>query len=148
MNRSIFFILGTYITIYILLLTGFFLLGIEQSSLNIGTLIFFTNSFSLSFFTTLFVLIRNSVTEKVFSISATTVLNIFYIITTIVSLFISGIFNFSLGPFILVQLVIIAIYLILFFAIVIFSGYIKSSDEKSYEKLQNGEYDKAKRGGF
>lgn len=140
------------ITIFVLLflvtIAGFFLLDIEQTKINICALIFLIFSYMVNFCTTLFVTTPTNHQDKVFSISGINSLNIFYQLIVIISILCIKFFEIKLGVFLFTQLVITAIYLAIFISIIQVSESIRSKNKKIQEKLDHGEYDTPKRGGF
>lgn len=132
----------------VVVIAGFFLLEIEKAALNLwafGSLLF---SLVVSLVTMLTLVAPKRNKDNVSFTSGLSGAVWVYEIAVIISILFTKSFVEYLGRFILLQIAINALFFIITIVIMNVSGHIHDSNAKTHENLQNGEYDKPKRGGF
>ena len=133
------------IIVFVLSLTGFFLLGIEKNALNVSALAFLLLS-EIVLFVGLTVLRFFDVKHSnVFLKAGLTTTVSLYFLTTLISLFFTGAFREKLSVFIFIEIAIIALFAIITISIIAFSRMIERRNEEDVAKIGNNI---PKRGGF
>ncbi len=142
--------LVTTLTVYLILIAvvvaGFFLLKIEQTAINywaFGSIIF-------SFVVTLIVVILAVVFHKkgiVHTVGLTTLLLVYQILV-IISVALTGTYEFKLNIFILIQICLNALFIVCLVLHLNATRLVLKSNEQIDESNKNGEFDKPKRGKF
>ncbi len=148
MRKSIYINCSIFILSVILVVSGFFLLGIEKTALNywaLGLLIF---SFIFSTLVSLSGTFLRSTRDNVFNIVGAYSTIVIYQIAVIVFTVFTPLFKEHVGTFIFIQIVINIMFIIVLIVIVSFTGHINKVDDKTFDKIKTGEYNSPKRGGF
>ena len=137
------FIIGTLIVI-----SGFFLLDIEKFAIHywaFGSLLFSLAVSSLGIIT---LILPKKYTDNLFYNSGISSAILIYQIIVVISIIYTNKFAENLYGFIFLQIAVNALFVIAAIIITAAAGRIHDSNEITSEKLQSGEYDKPKRGGF
>lgn len=148
MSRGILTTISVFVIGILVVVAGFFLLEIERVALHFwafGSLLF-SLVVSLLVAITLVAPKRNK--DGVFYTAGINSAIWIYEIVVIVSILFLKSFEDHLGGFIFTQITINALFFIAVIVINTVSGRIHDSNVKTSENLQNGEYDKPKRGGL
>ncbi len=132
----------------IVTLSGFFLLNIEQIAINIWSLVFLIFSYIVTLSSTLFLLTKRANSDDVFAFTGINSLLFVYQISVFVSVALVWLTNIHLGTFIFIQLVLNAIFIIMFVLLMFSSKSINETNLKTMQKLENGDFNNEKRGGF
>ena len=146
MTRAMKTTITIYAIVFIVVILGFFLFGIEKSPINIWAFSSLLFSLFVSLLGILFLLDRRR--GNVFLTSGFSSLISLYQIIVIASLFFKNLFKENVGGFAFMEILIFAIFLILAVLLYYFSLQKFEKDMKTIEKLQNGEFDNPKRGGI
>ena len=131
----------------LVVVAGFFLLDIEKIAINMwafGSLLF---SLAVSLLTTVTLVAPKRDKDGVFYTAGLSSAIWIYQTLVIISILFTKSFD-SLNGFIFLQILINALFAIVTVIVIMASARIHENNVKTYEKLQNGEYDKPKRGGF
>ncbi len=148
MNKGIKTSLIIFLTIGIVVLAGFFMLDFDRNAINISTLCFFELSLLVSMISTIFTVKRKKENDTLYFNAGISSVTAIYQIAVIISVLVSKLFEDNIKGFIFLQILINALMFIVCMLIITASTHIHKSNEKTLEKLNNGEYNKPKRGGF
>jgi len=146
-KSSLFTILGFAIAIAVVV-SGFFLLGIEQIAIHFLALAFLVLSLLVSMGALVTITQRKAARDTVFYGAGTSAAVWVYQVAVIISVALVGVFNGRIGIFIFTEIVINAVFSIVTLAINLSARRIHASNAKTYERQENGEYNTPKRGGF
>lgn len=148
MSKSILTTISIFAIGIIAVIVGFLLLDIEKVALvfwAFGSLLF---SLVVSLLVMVILVVPKGDKERVFYTAGLSSLVWIYTTAVVISILFLKSFADRLNSFILLQIGINALFFITSIVIITVSGHIYSNDENTYEKLQNDEYNRPKRGGF
>lgn len=148
MNKGIKTSLIIFLTIGIVVLAGFFMLDFERNAINVSALCFFELSLLVSMISTIFVVKRKKENDILYFNAGIGSVTAIYQIAVIISVLVSKLFESNIKGFIFLQILINALMFIVCMLIITASAHISQSNKKTLEKLNNGDYNKPKRGGF
>jgi hypothetical protein len=147
LRSSLYTVIGFAIAI-VVVVAGFFLIGIEQIAIHIWALAFLILSLLVSMGTFVMVIQRRCVKDTVVYSAGASAAVWLYQVAVIVSVFLVGVFNGKVGRFVFAEIAIIAAFVIISLVINLSARHVHSSNMKTSERKENGEYNKPKRGGF
>jgi hypothetical protein len=142
MRRNTLYTIGVFLIAIVVTVAGFFLLDIERIALNYWAFGFLLFSLVLSLLS--LITIKGSVFYNAAVIGAVWL----YQIVVIATMFFVKIFSEAVNKFVLMEITINALFFIAAILIIASSRYVHDSDAKTFEKLNNGDYNTPKRGGF
>ncbi|MGI6530380.1 MAG: hypothetical protein ACOX3J_12015 [Clostridia bacterium] len=148
MNRGILLTVCIFAIVVLVVVAGFFLLDIEKVALSywgFGSLLFSLAVSMLAAITILLPKKRRNAVFYSFGLSSATTL---YLTAIIVGLIASKAFEKNLNGFILLQVIIHSLFIITAIIIFLASEHIRNKNVETQKKLDSGEYDRPKRGGF
>ncbi len=148
MNRGILTTISVFVIGILVAVAGFFLLDIEKITIHFwafGSLLF---SLVVSLLTVVTLVAPTRNKDGVFYTAGLSSAVWIYEIAIIISVLFTKSFTDKLNSFILLQISIHALFFIIAVIIITVSGRIHDNNAKTCENLQNGEYNKPKRGGF
>jgi len=132
----------------LVVIAGFFLLDIERVVLNFwafGSLLF---SLVVSLFVMVTLVAPKKNRDSVFYTAGLSSTIWLYEIAVIISILFTKSFVDHVNGFIFLQIMINALFFVIALIIIRLSGNIYDNNARTYDNLQNGEYNKPKRGGF
>jgi hypothetical protein len=142
MRRHTLYTIGIFLIAIIVTVAGFFLRDIERIALNYWAFGFLLFSLVLSLVS--LITIKDNVFYNAAVISAVWL----YQIAIIATMFFVKSFSEAVNKFILMEIAINALFFIVAILIIASSKYVHDSNAKTFEKLNNGDYNTPKRGGF
>jgi hypothetical protein len=142
MRRNTLYTIGVFLIAIVVTVAGFFLLDIERIALNYWAFGFLLFSLVLSLI--LLITIQDSVFYNAAVVSAVWL----YQIAVIATMFFVKSFSEAVNKFVLMEITINALFFIAAILIIASSRYVHDSNAKTFEKLNNGNYNAPKRGGF
>lgn len=148
MRRGMLTTISVFVIAILVVIVGFFLLEVEKAALNLwafGSLLF---SLVVSLVTILTLIAPKRNKRGIFFAAGLSGAVWIYEIAIVISILFTKSFVEHLSRFILLQIAINALFFIIAIVIVNVSGHIHDSNTEIHENLQNGEYDKPRRGGF
>jgi hypothetical protein len=148
MSRGVLAAISTFAIGILVVVAGFFLLGVEKTAINywaFGSLLF---SLVVSLLVTLTLVAPKGHRGGVFYAAGLSGTVWIYEIAVVISVLFVKAFTDRVNGFIFLQIAINALFLVVAIIIVAVSSHVYDSNASTYEKLQNGEYNKPKRGGF
>lgn len=148
MNKGIKASLIVFLTIGFVILAGFFMLNFEQNVINISALCFLELSILVSMISTIFIVKKKNESDTLYFNAGIGSVTAIYQIAVIISTLVSKLFINNIKGFIFLQILINALMFIVCTLIITASTHINKSNETTLEKLNSGEYNKPKRGGF
>ncbi|MDR1914920.1 MAG: hypothetical protein LBQ68_10640 [Clostridiales bacterium] len=144
-SRGIWATISIFVIGILVAVAGFFLLGVEKTALNwwaFGSLLF---SLIVSLFATVTLVVpKNNGLFYNAGLSGTIWI---YEVLVIISILFTKAFTERSNAFVFLQIGFNALFFIAVTVIVTASKYVRDSNARTYEKQQNGEYNKPKRGG-
>jgi hypothetical protein len=132
----------------IVVIAGFFLLNIERVALNFWALGSLLLSLVLSSIVVATILAPKRDKDAIFYAAGLSVVVVVYQIAVIISMFFTQNFADDVNSFIFLQIIINALLIIAVVIIVVLSNRVHKGNAETYRKLQDGEYNQPKRGGF
>lgn len=148
MSKNILISIGVFGIAILVIVAGFFLLGIEQVALNFWALGFLLFSLIISLLATIFISSKKKSSDATYSNAGIFGTVWVYQIVIIISILFTPAFKENLNGFILMEIIINALLFVIGILIVTASRYIKNMNDRTADKLNNGDYNKPKRGGF
>jgi hypothetical protein len=148
MNKNILYTISGFIIVIAVLIAGFFLLGIERITLHYYALDFLLFSLIISLISTITIVSAKKNNSSVFYNAGLSGAVWLYQIAVIITMFFVNDFRYEISQFIFIEIIINALYFIAVILIVAFSSHAHKSNVKTAEKLENGDYNTPKRGGF
>lgn len=148
MNKGIKTSLIIFLTIGIFVFAGFFMLDFERNAITVSALCFFELSLLVSMISTIFIVKRKKEKDILYFNAGIGSVTAIYQIAVIISILVSKLFESNIKGFIFLQILINALMFIICMLIITASAHISKSNKKTLEKLNNGDYNKPKRGGF
>lgn len=148
MSKGILTTISIFAISILVVITAFFILGIEKIALNfwaLGSLLF---SLAVSLLTMVMLFAKQRNKDRMFYAAGLISAVWFYEIAIVISVLFTKSFINKLESFIILQISINALFFIVVSIIIPVSGRIHDNNAKTLENLQNGEYDKPKRGGL
>ena len=148
MSKGIVTTICVFAIVILIVIAGFFLLGIEKIAINywaFGSLLF---SLFVSLGATVTLVARKNNKEGVFYAAGLSSAILIYEIAVVITVLLARLFTNRVNSFVFIQIAINALFFITAIVIVNVSGRIHDNNVKTYENLQTGEYDRPKRGGF
>ena len=148
MSKTKFTTLIVYVIAIIVIVAGFFLLGFKKTSINywaFGSLLFST---IMAMIVTLSLVSSNQNKQVIFYRAGLGSAIGIYLLVVFISAFSSSLFKDNINVFIFIQIAIHAIFLVANIFMITVSSHIYHSNEITAKKLQDGEYNTPKRGGF
>lgn len=148
MNKGIKVSLIVFLTIGIVILAGFFMLDFERNAINVSALCFFELSILVSMISTIFIVKKKNENDTLYFNAGIGSVTAIYQIAVIISILVSKLFVNNIKGFIFLQILINALMFIVCMLIITVSAHINKNNEMTLGKLNSGEYNKPKRGGF
>ena len=151
MSKGIFTIIGVFVIGIAVVITGFFLLDIEKNAINYWAFSSLIFTFIVSMFAMVTIIAPKREKDGVFYSTGLNSAVWIYLIAIVLSILFTrvfGLFRISLNSFIFIQIVINALFFLAAILIITVSGRIYKINAETYEKMQNGENNTPKRGGF
>ena len=148
MGRGVLTTISVFATGIFVIVAGFFLLNFEKNTINywaFGSLFF---ALVASMFVMISVIKPKRNKEYVLFRSGMISAISIYLIVVVTSVLMAGLFAEHINNFIYLQFVINAIFLIVTTIVVNVSAHKYAINEKTAKRLQDGEYNTPKRGGF
>ncbi len=146
--KSVKISISIFILIIILVVSGFFLLGIERTAINYWTLGVIIFSSTVSLCVTLMTFRNKGIAKGMFYISGINSITWIYQIAVVIGIVITRLLGFGIGVFVFVQLLINVVFFITYLVISHTAEHIDDVNKETMDKLENGGYDTPKRGGF
>lgn len=131
-----------------IVVSGFFLLDFEHSTINITALVFLILSLFISMFHVLSITAEKSGRDSLFYNAGDGSVAVIYQVVVLVSVLFAKVFENNIKEFIFLQIIINVLLPIVHILIATASSYIDRSNKNAYEELNSGNYKKSKRGGF
>ena len=148
MLRGILTTISVYSVGIIVVVAGFFLLGIEKITINywaFGSLLF---SLIISLFAMITLVVPHRHKDRTFYTAGLTSVILLYEIAVVISIIFIKPFTERLNNFIFLQVTINALFFIAAITIITASSRIYDNKVKTYKEMQSGENDKPRRGDF
>ncbi len=146
--KSVKISISIFILTIILVVSGFFLLGIERTSINYWTLAVVVFSITISLCVTLMTFRNKGITKGLFYLSGINSITWIYQIAVILGIVITRLLSCTIGVFVFVQLLINVVFFMALLFILHTAEHIDNVNNDTMDKLENGEYNTPKRGGF
>jgi hypothetical protein len=148
MDKNIFYTISGFFIVIVVLIVGFFLLDIERITLHYYALNFLLFSLIISLVSIITIVRVKTGKDSVFYNAGLSGAVWLYQIAIIITMFFVKNFRDGINKFILIEIVINALYFIAVILIVAFSNHVYHSNSQTAEKLNNGDYNTPKRGGY
>lgn len=140
--------IGIYILSLVIVISGFFLLEIESTEINLFALYSLIFTFTVLVLSMFSIILKNKTGGNLFYSTGLNILMFIYLAVVIIVVACTRFFEDNIGKFKLVHIVAFSIYLIVFLIVNAYSKYVNKIDDDTVQKIENGEFEQPKRGKF